>query len=162
MSSCTPMWMWVYSREHPFWPYPVWCNWTLQWMDGATDRRCLAVFPRHKGRTTLISILSFGPFLVAFIIKSIVSTDNVYSWARRLTATVKVKLKISLVERLRRSGLFLVPSTFPVELTTSHLKRFEFPRWNCLPSYRVTNFVRRWQHVDLLKTISPCIFWCLH
>jgi hypothetical protein len=161
MSSCTPMWMWVYSRGPPL-PYPVWCHWTLQRMDGATDVDVWLCFPDTKVGQNWSLFFIFGIFLVAFIIKSIGSTDYVYSWVRWLTAPFKVKLKISLIERLRRSGLFLVPSTFPVELTTSHLKRFEFPRWNCLPSYRVINFVRRWQHFDLLKTISSCIFWCLH
>jgi hypothetical protein len=56
----------------PFLPYPVWwCDLTLQPMldfDFLSNCRCLAVFPRHKGRTTLISSLPFGQFLVALII----------------------------------------------------------------------------------------------
>jgi hypothetical protein len=57
----------VFTRTPLFIPYPVWCGWNSS-ADGWSNCRCLAVFPRHKGRTKLISILPFSQFLVALII----------------------------------------------------------------------------------------------
>jgi hypothetical protein len=54
----------VFTRT-PFLSYPVWCNLADAW----SNCRCLAVFPSHKGRRKLISILPFGQFWVALIIK---------------------------------------------------------------------------------------------
>jgi hypothetical protein len=62
-------------------------------------RRCLAIFPRYKGRTKLIAI-PFWQFWVALIIHIVTSvTEDVYSWARWLTATVfSLRFCFSLLE----------------------------------------------------------------
>jgi hypothetical protein len=67
----------VFTRT-PFIPYPVWCGWNSS-ADGWSNCRCLAVFPRHKGRTKLTSILPFSQFLVGLIINRYLITEYVYS-----------------------------------------------------------------------------------
>ncbi len=54
------MCVWVYSRGHPF-PYPAWCNWTLQRMDGALAD-VWPYFPVIKVGKTFISIFQFWLF----------------------------------------------------------------------------------------------------
>jgi hypothetical protein len=46
--------------------------------DGWSNCGCLAVIPRHKGRTKLISILLFWQFWVALLINRYVVTEYVH------------------------------------------------------------------------------------
>ncbi len=58
MSSCTPMWVWVYSRGRPF-PYLASSFIRLQLISGWSNCGCLAVFPRLKGRKNVSHFYNF-------------------------------------------------------------------------------------------------------
>jgi hypothetical protein len=115
--------MGVFTRT-PFLPYiPSGVIFNSSADDGWSSCRCLAVFPRHKGRTKLISIHCFWQFFVALIISRYVVTLNMFipelgGWLQLFSLSVfvflsKGSLKISLSNDCR-SGLFLfsVPSHF--------------------------------------------------
>jgi hypothetical protein len=119
MSSCTPMWMWVYSRGHPLPPSRlVQFNFSA---DGWSICRCLAVFPRHKGRTKLIPILPFWQFWVALITNRCVVTELTFIpelavWLQLFSLSVlffsvRVHWK-SHLSNYCRSGLFCTSQLF--------------------------------------------------
>ncbi len=118
MSSCMPMWMWVYSRGPPI-PYPAW--WIRLIFCGWSSCGCLAVFPRLKGRTNVS--LFFPWWLSAGDVdyKSLHSTVYDYSWARRLTvqlfslAVFVDSVRVHWITHLQkdlRSGLFCTSPLF--------------------------------------------------
>ncbi len=74
MSSCTPMWMWVYSRGLPF-TYLSSGGFNFS-VDGWSTCGSLAVFPRLKGRTnrTNSSLFFLFDHLVALILNRCVVT----------------------------------------------------------------------------------------
>jgi hypothetical protein len=100
MSSCTPMWMWVYSRG-PF-TYP---SWWIQLVCGWSTFGCLAVFPRHKGRKTVSLFLLFD-YLRALIFKPLRSMEYDCSWAMQLAETF-----LSRCFRFSRWGFMLTCRT---------------------------------------------------
>jgi hypothetical protein len=100
MSSCTPMWVWVYSRG-PF-TYP---SWWIQLVCGWSTFGCLAVFPRHKGRKTVSLFLLFD-YLRALIFKPLRSMEYDCSWAMQLAETF-----LSRCFRFSRWGFMLTCRT---------------------------------------------------
>jgi hypothetical protein len=136
-SSCTPMWMWVYSRGHPFFVPPlshplfrlVELNSSA---DGWSNCGCLAVIPRHKGRTKFISILIFCQFWVALLINRYVYSRStiipeLVGWLQLFSLFVFVfslQGLISFVERLQ-IRLLLFCTTFSMGRKPSHSKIFE-------------------------------------
>jgi hypothetical protein len=118
--SHSSMWMWVYSRGHPF---------TLSRLvsfdssaDGWSNFRCLAVFPIIKVGQNWSLLLSWS--ILLFERNRYVFTEYVYSWGRRLTCNCflspfwfcvlsnKGSLKISFVERLQNQACFCISQLF--------------------------------------------------
>jgi hypothetical protein len=80
MSSCTPMWVWVYSRGPPF-PYLAWCIQlscglsTCRWMPGPA----WPYFPGLKVGQMYVSLFFFWwGYLVALIINRYVLSHGVF------------------------------------------------------------------------------------
>jgi hypothetical protein len=85
--SCTPMWVWVYSRDWGPFSYRPSGGFNFS-ADGCSTCGCLAVFPSHiKGRKNL-SLFS----LFALGYKSWQRTEYEYSWANRRLLTGAVGL----------------------------------------------------------------------
>ncbi len=118
------MWMWCVFTKTSFLPYTVWCNLNSSADGWSSWRRCLAVFPRHKGKTKLISILPFGQLLVALIVNRWIGRNAIIpqlgGWLQLYSLSFfffffflsQGSLKITHLSNDCRSGMFLYLTTF--------------------------------------------------
>jgi hypothetical protein len=108
-------------------------------MDGALVE-CLAVFPRHKGRTTLISSLPLWQFLVALVSTRVIVRSKIFAelcdWLGLFSLSVFVGTKLISIFPIRQ---FLVALIINRYVVTKYVDSLKLGGW--LPLFSLSVFV---------------------